>query len=307
MNIIFMGTPEFGAIILEELAKSDYKPVLVVTEPDKPVGRKQTLTPPPVKIMADKNKIEILQPKKIKEIKEKIENINPDLIVIAAYGQMIPEEILNIPKYGPLNVHPSLLPKYRGPSPIQYAILNGDKETGVSVMKINEKMDEGEIVSSISYPVSDIETYETLYNKLAKIGAELLIKTIPQWIKGEIKPQPQDETKATYTKILTRENGKIDWQKPAEEIERQIRAYSPWPGSFTVFCGKMLKILEADILICEEKKQAGEVFLTKEGELAVGTGQSCLIVRKLQLEGGKPLLSQDFLRGHQEIIGTILK
>jgi len=212
MKIIFMGTPEFGAIILEGLIKANYKLVLVITAPDKPVGRKQILTPSPVKVVAQKYKIPILQPEKIQEAIAEIRATSPGLVIVAAYGQILPKEILDIPKYGCLNFHPSLLPKYRGPSPIQYAILNGEKKTGVTIMLMNEKMDHGPILAQSALIVEEDETGQSLHNKLANLGARLLMETIPKWQKGMIKPQPQDEKKVTFTKILSREDGKINWK-----------------------------------------------------------------------------------------------
>jgi methionyl-tRNA formyltransferase len=227
---------------------------------------------------------------------------------VAAYGQILPKEILEIPKHGCLNVHPSLLPKYRGPTPVQTAILNGDEETGVTVIKMTEKIDAGDIVASTKYEVRSTKIfYKDLEKALAELGAKLLIETIPKWIKGEIKPKPQDESKATYTKILKKEDGHINWSKSAEEIERQIRALNPEPGVFTEYSEKILKILESEVLENDIKKQIGEVFLIKDRKLVVQTGKDCLIIKKLQLEGGKSLEAQDFLRGHQEIIGTILQ
>jgi len=275
LKIIFIGTSQFAAIILDKLCQANLKPVLVITAPDKPVGRKQIITPPPVKLTAEKYGIPISQPKVISNFQFPISK--PDLIVVAAYGQIIPKEILKIPRYGCLNVHPSLLPKYRGPSPIQAAILNGDKETGVTIIKMTEKVDAGPIISNIKYQISNIKiNYEILHNKLAELGADLLIKTIPLWIKGKIKEKLQDESKASYTKILTKEDGLINWRDPIEKIERQIRAFNPWPGAYTIYRGKMLKILEADIV------------------------NNQLILKKVQLEGKKPMRFEDFLRGHQD-------
>ena len=273
VKIIFMGTPEFGAIILEKLCRANLKPVLVITAPDKPVGRKQVLTPPPVKIMAERYKIPVIQPKHILDSRFQI--LGSDLIVVAAYGHILPKDILDIPKYGCLNVHPSLLPKYRGPSPIQYAILNGDKKTGVTIVLMDEKIDHGDIVANSKFEIRNSKiTYLELHNKLAEFGANLLVKTIPKWLKGEIKPRPQNHSKATYTKILKKQDGKIDWQKPAEETERQIRALNPWPGTYTIYNEKTLKILKA--------------------ELSKGN----LIIKEVQLEGKKPMNFEDFLRGH---------
>ncbi len=340
-KIIFFGTSEFGAIILEGLISGGYRPVLVITAADKPVGRKQIFTPPPVKTTAQKYNIPLLQPEILTNCKlpalpagRQTKNYKPDLIIAAAYGKIIPKEILEIPKYGCLNVHPSLLPKYRGPSPIQTAILNGDKETGTTIILMDEKIDHGPVVANSKFQILSLReisrretitkiTYRELHNKLAKLGLELLVDIIPKWIAGKIKPKPQDEKKASYTKIIKKEDGKIDWSKPASQIERQIRAFEPWPGTFTKIKNssrilrdkaqndnlkyKILKILEADILKTDADKKVGEVFLTDDKKLAVQTGQNCLILRKLQIEGKKPMTAQEFLLGHSNIIGSILK
>ena len=248
----------------------------MVTAPDKPVGRKQAVTPPPVKITAQSYKIPTIQPNKILDSKFQILDSKPDLIVVASYGQILPKELLNIPKYGCLNVHPSLLPKYRGPSPIQGAILDGEKETGVTIMLMDEGIDTGPILSQRKTAIGLNENSRELHDRLAVLGAELLIDTIPDWIEEKIKLLSQNEDEATYTKILTREDGKIDWQKSPEELDRQIRALNPWPGVYTVHKGRRIKILKARL----EKNK--------------------LIVERVQLEGKKPIDFQDFLRGHPD-------
>ncbi|XOB41751.1 MAG: methionyl-tRNA formyltransferase [Candidatus Nealsonbacteria bacterium] len=316
MKIIFIGTPEFGVIILEELIKANFKPVLIVTVPDKPVGRKQIITPPPVKNSAKKYNIPVLQPEAIFNLKSEILNLKPDLIIVCAYGQIIPNDILDIPQYGCLNIHPSLLPEYRGSSPIQYTILNGDKETGVTIILMTEKLDQGKVISNFQFPISNEKiTYPELSQKLAELGAKLLLETIPKWINGEIEPKPQDDSRATYTKILKKEDGKIDWKKPAESIERQIRAFQPWPGSFSEFQisnqkSQKLKILKADIL--KQTKNGpfgvpGKTFLAPNDKIAVQTGKDFLVIEKLQLEGKKTMSSEEFLRGHLKFIGLVLK
>lgn len=289
-KIVFLGTPKFGAIILEGLIKNNYRPILVITAPDKPAGRKQVLSPPPVKIIAEKYEIPFLQPIKVSNIKYQVSSIKPDLIILAAYRQILPKEILEIPKFGCLNIHPSLLPKYRGPSPIQTTILNGDKETGLTIILMDEKIDYGPILAQREWeiPITKI-TYEKLSKKLAELGIELLVKTIPKWINSEIKPQPQDESKATYTKIIKKEDGKINRSKPVQEIERQIRAFYPWPGSFFFWKGKRIKIIEAE---------AVEKF--PKDKFAVKCGKGYLIIEKLQMESKKPMEINEFLRGHHD-------
>jgi methionyl-tRNA formyltransferase len=271
-KIIFIGTPEFGAIILEELIKAKLAPILVITAPDKPVGRKQTITPPPVKLIAQKYNIPIIQ--KL-EIKEKV-----DLIIVAAYGKIISKEILDIPKFGCLNVHPSLLPKYRGASPIQTAILNGDEKTGVTIMLMDEKMDHGPILASREYPMTN-DQYPKIHNDLARLGADLLIETIPKYINKEIKAKEQDHTKATFTKIIKKEDGQADWSKTPQEIERQIRAFSPWPSTFT-FVKKDAKQIRVKVLEVEIKDNK-------------------LVIKKVQPEGKNAMNYQEYLKGYPKL------
>jgi methionyl-tRNA formyltransferase len=272
IKIVFIGTSEFGAIILNRLVKNNYKPVLVITQPDKPVGRKQILTPSPVKKEA-----KLL---KIGYDLEEIKKIKPDLIITAAYGKIIPKEILEIPEYGALNVHPSLLPKYRGPSPIQTAILNGDKETGITIMLMDQEMDHGPIIAQDRCKIGETTTCQELEKILANQGAKLLIETIPKWIKREIKAKEQDHSKASYTKIIKKEDGKIDWNKSAQEIERKIRAFDPWPGAFT-FIKKKDKKIRIKILKAELSKDK-------------------LIIKKLQPEAKKPMSFEEFKKGYHE-------
>ncbi len=275
-NIIFMGTPEFGAIVLKALIKSGHKPFLVFTEPDKPVGRKQIITPPPVKALAEEYNIPVVQPEKVSQFADEIEKLKPSLIIIASFGQIIPKKILEIPKDGCLNVHPSILPKYRGPSPIQSAIINGDEKTGVTIMRVSEKIDAGPILSQKEIEIDPKETYESLHDKLAEAGTKLLLEVLPNLSKGQVPFQLQDDSKATYTKILNRSDGEIDWKKSPEEIERQIRAFNPWPGTFTFCNGKRLKILKAEALYGKLK------------------------IKEVQLEGKKPISYEEFLRGYPD-------
>jgi len=319
VKYIYVGTPEFGANVLEGLLKKDFRPVLVITNPDKPVGRKLAITPPPVKLVAEKYKIPILQTEKIETLKNEITNQNPDLIVVAAFGQIIPKDILDIPKSGSINVHPSLLPKYRGASPIQSAILNGEKKTGVTVMLIDEKMDHGPIISQRTIVMEEKETARTLSLKLAEMGANLLSEVVPRFVKKMLIPRPQQDIDATFTKMLTKEAGRINWKKPAEEIEREIRAYSDWPGSYT-FWNKKGKDIKIDILKARVQKSSqsmpyplGKVMAMSQGELGVQCGKmtgeaggNVLIIEVLKMEGGKETSPEDFLNGHPDFIGAVL-
>ncbi len=280
-KIIFIGTPKFGAIILEELIKANLAPILVITAPDKPAGRKQTITPPPVKLMAQKYNIEVEQPEKIRNIDiSKYRNLQPDMVVVAAYGKIISKEILDIPKFGCLNVHPSLLPKYRGASPIQTAILNGDSKTGVTIMLMDEKMDHGPILAQREYPIPN-DQYPIIHDELANLGAELLIEVIPKYINKEIKAKEQDHTKATFTKIIKKEDGLIDWKKRPEEIERQIRAYTPWPSTFT-FVKKDAKQIRVKVLEVEIKDNK-------------------LVIKRVQPEGKNAMNYQEYLKGYPKL------
>lgn len=322
IKIVFIGTPEFGAIILEGIIKGDYKPILVVTASDKPVGRGQILTPPPVKITAQKYKMPVLQPEKIKNSADDIRNTNPDLIIVAAYGQILPKEILEIPKNGCFNIHPSLLPKYRGSTPLQAAILNGDKKTGVTIILMDEKMDHGPIVNQRALEIEENETAAALHDKLAEFGKSLLLETIPKWQKGILKTRPQDETEATYTKILTREDGRINWKKTAGELEKEVRAYTLWPESFTFWERRGGLIFRIKILKVRVQKSTGRVsypigkiLVVPQNEIGVqcgggffpGRGGDFLVIERLKMEGGGEMGSEEFLRGHPEFIGTILK
>jgi methionyl-tRNA formyltransferase len=257
--------------------------------------------------------IPVFQPKNLAEIEKTAKEINPDLLVLAAYGKILPESILNLPRLGCINIHPSLLPKYRGASPIQYSILNGDKEAGVTIIKMSLKVDAGPILAQEKFILDRPDyTAPELAEILSGIGADLLIKVIPLWSEGKIKLQEQDEAQATFTKILKKEDGLIDWKKPAIEIERQIRAFMPWPGTFSRFKSdsgeqKTLKIIDAKISEEDTDKQVGEIYLNKENDFCVKTGQGSLIIKKLQPQNGKAMDAKSFLRGRKAIIGKLLE
>lgn len=315
MKTIFMGTPYFAIPALEALMQSkDFKPITVVTAPDKPVGRSQELTPPPIKSLAQKYNVPVLQPEKIRnnqEFIEKIKELSPDLIIVAAYGKIIPADILSIPAKGCVNIHGSVLPKYRGPSPIQAAILEGEKNTGITIMLMDEKMDTGPILSQREIHIDPKETSETLHEKLSHLGAELLIDTLPKYISGEIKPVTQDDSIATYCQMITRDNGKLIWDKTSEELDRQIRAFTPWPGTFTFYHiqpNKRLKILKAEIFnkeLTENNEPYGTIRF--DDTVLVKTGNGWLSILELQFEGTKPSNAREFINGHPKMNGTVLK
>jgi len=313
MKIIFIGTSEFGAIILERLVKSTNKPFLVISAPDKAVGRKQIITPPPVATLAKEHRIPVVQPERIKDFSDEVERLSPDLIILSAYGQIIPENILVAPKYGSINVHPSLLPLWRGPSPIQHAILNGDKKTGVTIMKMIREMDAGPILFQEEMEMTGEEYFQELHDKLAKLGAELLNEAIFKIFSGKISLRPQDNSKATYSKILKKEDGKIDWRKPAQVLERQVRAFSDWPGSYAIFNNgaksKKIKILNARVYKSPDKNEypTGKVLIVPQNEIGVQCGKDFLAIKRLQMEGKKEMAAEDFLRGYPNFIGAILE
>lgn len=311
MKIIFIGTPKFASIILEKLIDNNYKPILAITAPDKPVGRKQMPAPSEVKLIAKKHNIPIEQPIKIADIKEKIKKEEPDLIILTAYGQIIPKDILDIPKYKSINIHPSLLPKYRGASPIQCAILNGDEKTGITIYIMDEKMDHGKILAISEYKIKNNASYKELSEELAIEGANLLLKTLPDIFNNKVKPRPQNDSEATYTKIIKKEDGHINWNKPAIEIERQIRAFSVWPGSFTFWeqNDKILriKIIKAENIKADDSPIPGKAAVSPEKELLVGSKNSFLLIKEIQLEGKNPISSKDFLKGYPDIINITLK
>lgn len=324
VKTIFMGTPEFSVTPLEALIKSDFIEVIaVICNQDKPVGRDKILTSPPTKILAQKYNIPVLQPDKIRKPEwiEKIKELNPELIIVAAFGQIIPKAILDIPKYNSLNIHGSLLPKLRGASPIQYAILEGYKKTGITIMIMDELMDHGPILSQAEIEIDPKETSETLYIKMAKLGSDLLIKTLPKWLDGSLKPAEQNHNELTLTKILKKEDAKIDWQKSAEEIERQIRAFNPWPGTFCTFkdqsgAEKRLKIIKADIAGVESlnlkevqppKVKLGLIIIDNNNNILVQTGKGYIELLNVQPEGKTLMSAQEFLNGHSYLLGAVLQ
>lgn len=307
VKIIFIGTSNFGLPAFTALIKDgELEVILVVTQPDKPVGRKQIITSPPVKIAAEKNNITVLQPEHIIDIKEKILLLKPDLIIVAAYAQLIPEEILNLPKYGCFNLHASLLPKYRGSAIIQAAILNGDRESGLTIIKMDKGLDTGPILSQLPVAISDEDTAEILYNKLSEAGAEFLIATVKKYLAGKIAPQAQNSAQASYAKELSKGDGLINWSKPALTLERFIRAMNPWPMAWTWWNGQQIKIISAQKQVIEiNSYKPGKTFKYNSG-LAVQCGRDALIIKSLQLEGKNALDSQEFLRGHKDFIGSVL-
>ncbi len=306
MNIIFMGTPDFAVPSLKTLIDSDYDVVGVVCQPDRPKGRGKKMSSPPVKVLAEEHSIPVLQPEKIRteEFFDKLKSFKPDLICVTAYGRIIPKNILELPKYGCLNVHASLLPKYRGAAPINWAIINGEKTTGITTMLMDEGMDTGDILLKEEIEIGDDDTSIELSEKLSNIGASLLIETIKNGQNDEIKPIKQNDDEATLAPIIKKDVGKIDWSISAEDIRNLIRGTQPWPGAFTSYNGKNLKIFKASVN--SQNGEPGQILEADGEKLVVGTGNNSLEIQELQIEGGKRLKVSDFLRGNQIKSETVL-
>ena len=303
MNVVFMGTPDFAVPSLKAIAKH-HNVLAVFTQPDKPVGRKMVMTPPDVKVCAQELSIPVYQPVKLREGDNDkiIRELNPDVIVVVAYGQILPENILNIPKYGCINVHGSLLPKYRGAAPIQWSVLNGDTVTGVTTMYMEKGLDTGDILLKEEYEIGINETAGEVFDNLAMLGGELIIKTLEYAQKGMLKPVKQDDSLSSYAKMLDKSMCKIDFSKTNKEVHNKVRGLCPWPVASTVFNGKVLKIFETRL--ADGKGKPGEVICTNP--LTVACGEGAVVVNSVQLQGKKRMDSNAFLQGHKISIGTII-
>lgn len=308
MNLIFMGTPDFAVGTLEALIDAGHDVKLVVTQPDKPKGRGKTVQFPPVKECAVAHGIEVYQPKKIREPEcvEYLRQYDADLIVVAAFGQILPKEILDMPKYGCINVHASLLPKYRGAAPIQWAVINGDKVSGVTIMRMDVGLDTGDMIAKEEVVLDEKETGGSLFDKLSEVGAQLCVRVIPEIEAGTAVYTKQEEAQATHTTMIKKQLGDIDWTKTAKEIECLIRGLNPWPSAYTRLNGKTLKIWDADVVETESGKKAGTVVETQADRFLVQTGAGCLALREVQLEGKKRMAADAFLRGNHVEPDTIL-
>lgn len=299
-KIIFMGTPDFSVPVLDRLVSDGYDVTAVVTQPDRPVGRKRVLTPPPVKVAALKHNIPVYQPEKIKDPEEleKILALKPDLIVTAAFGQILPKKLLDAPEFGCINVHASLLPELRGGAPIHYAILQGKEKTGITIMYMVEKLDAGDIISQVEVPITDNDNVGSLHEKLSKAGAVLLSETLPRLLKREIHPIKQDEALATFASNIKREQEKIDWSRNGEEIYNHIRGLHPWPVAYTLLDGEVLKIWWGEKVSMKETCHPGTIVdIVKDG-IVVSTGNSTAIkITELQPSGKKKMPAVQFLNG----------
>ncbi len=301
MRIIYLGTPDFAEKPLESLIENGYDVVAVITNKDKPVGRKQILTAPPVKKLALSHGIKVLQYDKIRvEGIEDLKALKPDLMITCAFGQILSKEILDIAPLGVINIHASLLPKYRGASPIHYAILNGEKKTGITIMKTDVGIDTGDIISQEKIDILDGETCGELFNRLSIVGAELLIKTLPSIIDGTARFIKQDDEKATYTKIINKQMAKIDWNCTAKDIVNKVRAFNPMPSAFATFEDNPFKIYEAKE--CDLVGEVGKV-LRADDKLVIACKDKSVELKIVQKAGGKPMNASDFLRGNKILVG----
>lgn len=297
-RIVFMGTPDFAVPVLQQLIKDDYCVVAVVTQPDRPKGRKRVLTPPPVKVEAEKHNISVLQPERIKDEYEEVLSYHPDLIVTAAFGQILPKELLEAPEFGCINVHASLLPELRGGAPIHYSILQGKKETGVTIMYMVEKLDAGDMISKAYVPIDEDDHVGTLHDKLSEAGSLLLSETVPRVFDRNIKPEKQDDTKATFAPNIKRELEEIDWSRSHEAIYNHIRGLHPWPVAFTKWNGHVMKIWWGIKVAQTYEGQVGEVVEIGDDYFIVACGNKKGIkVTDLQPSGKKRMDVASFLRG----------
>ena len=310
MRIVFMGTPEFAVPPLEHLLLDQYQVVAVYTQPDKLVGRGRHLAPPPVKKAALARNLPVMQPLSLKkaEAVEQLAGFRPDVIVVAAFGQILPPPVLDLPQYGCINIHPSLLPGFRGASPVAVAILAGDEFTGVSIMLLDRGLDTGPILARAQIPIAASDTAGSLAAKLSLMAARLLREVLVGWSRGEITPRPQNEAEASYSHLISKEEGEIDWHLPAVDIWRRVRAFQPWPGCYTGWQGRRLEIIEVVPVPAEETLDAGRVVAMGETAAVFGvhTGDGILGVLRVKLEGKRAISAAEFLRGQRQFIGACL-
>jgi len=307
-RIIFFGTPEFSVPTLNALHEEDHDVVLVVTRPDRPKGRGRKLTQSPIKETALKLGYDVVQPTSIKtrEFVDQIRHCKPDFVIVVAFGRILPENVLAQARIGAINVHASLLPKYRGPAPIQWAIIKGEPETGVCTILMDKGMDTGDILLSLKEPIRADDTAGSLHDRLAKKGAHALIDTLMAYCDNTIQPTPQDHSAATYAPMLAKEDGRIDWNKSAESLEPFIRGVTPWPGAYTFFEEKRLKVFRSRPIAIDVSEPPGTVLHSFPGELRVATGNGALSIEEIQGPSGKRLSVKDFLRGFDIPSGAIL-
>ena len=300
MKIVFMGTPDFSVPVLEALVKAGHQVEAVVTQPDKPKGRGKAVLMTPVKEKAMELGIPVYQPVKVREPEfvEVLKELKPDVMVVVAFGQLLPKAVLDIPPYGCVNVHASLLPKYRGAAPIQWVVIDGEKESGVTTMMMDVGLDTGDMLEQKAIPLDEKETGGSLFDKLSALGGSMILSTLKGLENGTITRTPQGESGTSYAKMLTKEMGHIDWTKDAVSIERLVRGLNPWPSAYTSYAGKTMKIWAAEVADLPGERAPGKIHVTKD-RLFVETGEGVLDVKELQLEGKKRMDTASFLRGFQ--------
>lgn len=307
MKLVFMGTPDFAVPCLEELINAGHEIIGVFTQPDKPVGRKRVMTPPPVKVCAEKNGITVYQPDSVRteEVLSLMKELNPDCVVVVAYGKIIPSEMLKLPKFGFVNVHGSLLPKYRGAAPIQWSIIDGETKTGVTTMQMDDGIDTGDMLEVSETEIGENETAGELFDRLAEMGGKLIVSTLSKLEKGELTPIPQDHEKSNYAKIISKEMALIDFNMSAENVFNLIRGFNPWPIAYTIIGDKRLKVFAAE-KIGSVNGKAGEV-VSSDGTLTVAFGDgNGLKFTDVQLEGSKRMSATEMLKGRPIGKGTVL-
>nr|MBC7244838.1 methionyl-tRNA formyltransferase [Chloroflexota bacterium] len=307
-RIVFMGTPRFGQLILEALI-GHYEVVAVVTQPDREGGRGRKVIIPPVKALALAHNLSVLQPVKVRqpEFVQQLHDLAPTAIVVAAFGQILPPTILSLPPYGCINVHASLLPRHRGAAPIPAAILAGDAQTGVTIMLMDEGLDTGPILGQAALEILPDDTTASLTERLGNLGGQLILDTLPRWLAGEITPQKQDDRLVTYSKLLRKEDGHIRWTEPAELIARKCRAFYPWPGAFTFWGERELKVLRARPCLAPYPERIPGKVIRVNSEIAVVTGEGLLVLEEVQLAGKRPLTGPEFVRGQRDFVGSLLQ
>lgn len=303
-RIVFMGTASFSLAVLKMLIEEDYNIVGVVTQPDRYVGRKKVLTMPDVKVEALKYDIPVIQPARIKEDYQAVADLKPDLIITAAYGQIVPQAVLDIPRLGCINVHASLLPSYRGGAPVHQAIIDGQEKTGVTIMYMVKKMDAGDMIAQKETPILEDDTVGVLYDRLSDLGAELLKETLPDILKGTNQRIPQDENLVTYAPTLSREDERLDWNMSARQVYNKVRGTNPWPGSYTTYQGKTVKIWAGQVHQCENAmkhhahQDNGTIVKIFKDAIGVKVNDGVYLITELQLEGKKRMSVKDYLNGH---------
>ena len=310
LRAVFMGTPAFAVPALRALVERGHVVAGVYTQPDRRAGRGRKLAASLVKIFAEEHGLPVFQPRSLRQdvaaARSELADLAPDVVIVVAYGLFLPDEVLRLPRLGCLNIHPSLLPRHRGPSPVATAILDGDETSGVTIMLLDEGMDTGPILAQRETRISADETAEELTERLFELGSELLVDTLDQWERGQIVPTPQNDEEASVTKRLEREDGRIDWSQSAEDIARRVRAFTPWPGTFTTWRSRTLKILRARPMDGHLDGAPGTVVRLDDSTIAVLTGSGAVEVQSLQMEGRRATGATDFVRGYGDFVGSIL-